>query len=69
MKDQYQQQKQQKGKTNDKRYNSMITNPRVINEYLDMLEQIDAAEQKFKDQLEDGHIMIKNFELPNLSLI
>ena len=47
----------------------MITNPRVINEYLDMLEQIDAAEQKFKDQLEDGDVMIKNFELPNLSLI
>lgn len=35
------------GKGKDKRYNSMLTNPRIINEYLDMLEQIDITEQKF----------------------
>jgi hypothetical protein len=39
---------------NDKRFNSMLTNPRIINEYLDMLEKIDITEQKFQNELNNG---------------
>jgi hypothetical protein len=32
----------------------MLTNPRIINEYLDMLEQIDVTEKKFQAELNNG---------------
>lgn len=47
----------------------MLTNPRIINEYLDMLEQIDVTEKRFQNELNNGLKHNKINQIPNLSLI